>query len=300
MKELRFTIDADSKGTRVDKCIALKLGEEYSRTYVKALMDKDLVRVNGESVKPHYIAREGDQVFLQMPPQEKSRLEGEDIKLNIVYEDDWIIVVDKPAGMVVHPGSGNKKGTLVNALLHHCRSLPASSDESRPGIVHRLDKDTSGLLVVAKNDRALRSLSKQFQAKAVKKRYIALVMGRVEFDNGVVEVPIARHPVDRQKMDVAFAKGKNARTTYHVAERFGNFSLLRLELETGRTHQIRVHMKHIGHPILGDKTYGKGGEIARHALHAEMIGFSHPETGKYMEFHSPVPDDIMEVIDRGE
>ena len=269
--------------------------------YVKFLMDSGLVLVNEKDVKPHYTAREGDEVFLRMIPQEReSTLTAEDIPLNILYEDEWIIIVNKPAGMVVHPGSGNRKGTLANALLHHCGKLADLGDELRPGIVHRLDKDTSGVIVVAKNDRALRSLAKQFQKRVVKKRYVALVKGRVELDNGVVEAPVARHAVNRQKMDVEYVKGKSARTTYHVIRRFKGFTLLELELETGRTHQIRVHMKHIGHPVLGDRTYGRTDGIERQALHAEMLGFTHPDTGKYVEFHAPVPKDIQEVIDKGE
>ncbi len=283
---------------RIDKYVALKLGEGYSRVYARSLIEGSFVLVNGGEIKPRYIAKEGDEVFVRMSAVEKSGIEAEDIPLKILYEDDCVVVVDKPAGMVVHPAPGNKKGTLVNALLYHCADLPDSGNELRPGIVHRLDKDTSGVLVAAKNDRALRSLSKQFRKRAVKKRYIALVTGRVGFDNGVVDIPLARNVLNRQKMAVAPEKGKSARTVYHVVKRFHDFTLLRLELETGRTHQIRVHMRHIGHPVLGDRTYGKAGGMARQALHAEMIGFSHPDTGEYMEFYSPVPDDIIEVIRR--
>ena len=296
MNELRFTVGPEGKGTRIDKYVALKLGEGYSRVYARSLIEGSFVLVNGGKIKPRYIAKQGDEVLVRMPAAGGRGIEAENIPVRVLYEDDCVIVVDKPAGMVVHPGAGNNKSTLVNALLYHCRNLPDTGDELRPGIVHRLDRDTSGVLVAAKNDRALRSLSKQFQKRTVKKRYIALVSGRVVFDNGVVDIPIARHAVTRQKMDVAAGKGRSARTVYHVVRRFHDFTLLRLEPETGRTHQIRVHMRHIGHPVLGDRIYGKAGGMDRQALHAEMIGFSHPDTGEYMEFYSPVPDDIMEVI----
>ena len=301
MRELKFIVGPENKDIRIDKCITLMLGEEYSRTYVKHLIDNCLVQVNGRDIKPRYVTREGDDVFVRVPPEERSGegINGENIPLDIIYEDDWIIVVDKPAGMVVHPGAGNKSGTLVNALMYHCKELPDAGNGIRPGIVHRLDKDTSGIVVVAKNDKALRSLSRQFQKRAVKKRYMALVSGKVEFDNGVIEVPIARHAVNRQKMDVSHETGKPARTIYHVKKRYDGFTALWVELETGRTHQIRVHMKHIGHPILGDRTYGKENGIGRQALHAEMIAFTHPYTGKHMEFHSPIPDDIMKIIGDG-
>ncbi|MFH1552631.1 MAG: RluA family pseudouridine synthase [Candidatus Omnitrophota bacterium] len=300
MEEFKFTVGATEAGDRIDKCITSKLGEGYSRTFVKFLMDNDFVRVNDKAVKPHYIAHEGDEIFLELPPPEAKDIEPENIPIKILYEDESIIVVDKPAGMVVHPGAGNKTGTLVNALLYHCSKLPDTGDETRPGIVHRLDKDTSGVIVAVKNDRSLRSLAKQFQKRTVKKRYWALVEGRVEMDNGVVEAPVARHVTDRKKMDVEYTGGKKARTVYHVIRRFDKFTLLCLEPETGRTHQIRVHMKHLGHPVLGDTKYGARPVIARQALHAEMIGFTHPVTGKHVEFASPMPEDMKEILKKGE
>lgn len=296
MDELKFTVSIEEAACRIDKCIAKRLGKEYSRTYVKLLMDKGQVLVNGKEVKPRYIAHEGDEVFAKMLPPEPSDIEPEDIELNILYEDEWIIVVDKPAGMVVHPGAGNKKGTLVGALLHHCGKLPSAGDDTRPGIVHRLDKDTSGVIVIAKNDRALRSLAKQFQNRTVKKGYIALVKGLLQMDNGIIDAPVARHSSDRKKMDVEYTKGKEAKTVYHVVKRFKDSTLVRLEPGTGRTHQLRVHMKHIGHPLLGDAKYGSPQGMARHALHAERIGFTHPDTGKRVEFTSPVPEDMKRVI----
>lgn len=299
MDELKFEIGSEEVGLRIDKCIALRLGDGYSRTFVKFLMENGFVHVNDKVIKPRCIVREGDAVHVELPPPEPHDLEPEDIPLNIIYEDEWVIVLDKPAGLVVHPGAGNKTGTMVNALLFHCDKLPDTGDYTRPGIVHRLDKDTSGVMVAAKNDYALRSLSKQFEKRAIKKRYVALVKGVVEMDNGLIDAPIARHNSDRKKMDVEYIKGKNARTIYHVVKRFKEFTFLRIEIETGRTHQIRVHMKHLGYPVLGDSRYGVGRGMMRQALHAEMLGFTHPETGKYMEFTSPIPDDIQKVIDKG-
>ncbi len=299
MEELKFTVGHEDAGKRIDKCVTLKLGEGYSRTYVKFLIDNGFVRVEDKRVKAHYIAREGDGVLVELPPPpEIEHVEPEDIPLNILYEDEWIIVVDKPAGMVVHPGAGNRTGTLVSALLHHCGKLPDTGNDLRPGIVHRLDKDTSGVMVAARTPRALRSLAKQFQKRAVKKRYVALVKGRVEMDNGIVEAPLARHAVDRQKMDVEHVRGKKARTVYHVVRRFSDFTLVRLELETGRMHQIRVHMKYLGHPVLGDAKYGGGRAMPRQALHAEALGFTHPDPGKFVEFTSPMPEDMRGFVER--
>ncbi|MBD3380369.1 MAG: RluA family pseudouridine synthase [Candidatus Omnitrophica bacterium] len=300
MEELIFTIGQADSGGRIDKRIALELGDGYSRTMVKTLIDDGFVLVNGKKVKPNYTAREGDEVNIEIPPPEPSDAEPEDIPLEILFEDEWVIVLNKPAGMVVHPGAGNRKGTLVSAVLFHCGKLPESEDAFRPGIVHRLDKDTSGVMVVAKNDRALRSLGKQFRNRTVNKQYAALVKGRVELDNGVIEAPLGRHPVDRRKMCVDPEKGRNARTVYHVVKRFEKFTFLRLELDTGRTHQIRVHLKHLGYPVLGDRTYGGPAVMSRQALHSEKLGFSHPDTGRRVEFTVPVPEDMMRVIERGE
>ena len=296
MEEIKFKVSAEEEGTRIDKLISLKLGEGYSRTYAKFLMDNSFVLVDGKEVKPRYLAREGDEVFVELPPPDVTDVQPENIPLDIIYEDDWIIVVNKPAGMIVHPGAGNMKSTLVSAVLYHCGKLPEADENLRPGIVHRLDKDTSGVIVVAKNDRALRSLAKQFQKRTVKKRYIALVKGRVEMDNGVVEAPLGRHTTDRKKMSVDHVRGRHARTVYHVKERFKKYTLLQLEPVTGRTHQIRVHMKHFGYPIAGDAQYGFPQGMARQALHAEMLGFTHPDTGKYVEFIAPLPDDMREAI----
>jgi 23S rRNA pseudouridine1911/1915/1917 synthase len=301
MEEVKFTIGPENSGGRIDKCIADKLGEAYSRSYVKFLMDNGFVLVNGQNMKPKYIAKPGDEVSLKLASLPKDDvMEAEEIPLEIVFEDEDLVVVNKPAGMVVHPAAGNWSGTLVNALLFHCGSLAETEDTRRPGIVHRLDKDTSGLIVVAKNDRAMRSLAKQFQKRTVKKKYIALVKGRVEMDNGLVDVPIGRHPAHRIKMDAGAENAKEARTVYHVIKRYKDFTKLEVRPETGRMHQIRVHMKHIGYPILGDTLYGSDRRFPRQALHAEMIEFTHPGTGKHVEFHVPIPDDMREFIEKGE
>lgn len=300
MDKLTFTITPEESGKRIDKVIGDRLGEEYSRTFAHGLIQKELVLVNGKGVKPRYLVHEGEEISVTIPPAEKSDLFPEDIPLNILFEDDWVIVINKPAGIVVHPGAGNMTGTIVNALLHHCGKLPVTDDELRPGIVHRLDKDTSGVLVIAKNDRALRSLAKQFQKRVVKKRYLAIVKGSVPLDNGIIDAPIARSAADRKKMGVAEPdKGKNARTIYHVVKRMKGLTILNLEIETGRTHQIRVHMKHLGHPVVGDPVYGRADGVPRQALHAQMLGFCHPDTGKYVEFTAPVPDDIKEIMEKG-
>jgi len=299
MERLEFTAGPGEAGTRIDKCVALKLGADYSRTFARSLIDRDRVLVGGRPVKPRYILKEGDKVFLEIPPPEAVELEAEDIPLEMIYEDASLAVINKPAGMVVHPGAGNRKGTLVNALLHHCGALPGG-EGARPGIVHRLDKDTSGVILVAKSERAMRRLAGQFKKREVKKRYTALVKGVVELDNGVVEAPVARHAGDRKKMAVEHSIGKEARTVYHVERRFRSFTLLSLEPETGRTHQIRVHMKHIGHPLVGDSKYGGGSGMKRHALHAARISFIHPDTGERLEFSAPMPEDMKEFIERGE
>ncbi len=299
-KTIQFIAGPEDEGKRIDKCIADKFSGEHSRTYVKSLIDDGHVHVNGNIIKPHHITHEKDEVVVNIQPLDPQDVKPENIPLDVIYEDEWIIVVNKSAGMVVHPGAGNKAGTLVGALLHHCGMLPEFDDESRPGIVHRLDKDTSGVIVVAKKQKALRSLSKQFQNRTVKKTYLALVKGNLELDNGVIEAPLARDISDRKKMNIKYAVGKEARTVYHVIKRFGKFTFIRLEPETGRTHQIRVHMKYLGHIILGDAKYGCPRGMARHALHAESIRFTHPGTGETMSFSVPIPREMEEILDRGE
>ncbi|MBF0216506.1 MAG: RluA family pseudouridine synthase [Candidatus Omnitrophica bacterium] len=300
MEETKYLISDDQPPCRVDKYVATMLGDERSRTYVRDLITEGHITVNGASVKPSYVLKPGDSVSCLFAPKGSSDIEPEEIPVNVIYEDNWIMVIDKTAGLVVHPGAGNKNGTLVSAVLFRCREVASSGDGARPGIVHRLDKDTSGLIVVAKNDRAHRSLSKQFQKRNVKKRYIALVRGVVGPDNGIVDQPLARDLKDHRRIVVDHERGKPACTVFHVAKRFERFTVLKLEPESGRTHQIRVHLAHIGHPVLGDKVYGIGNEMPRHALHADKLGFTHPDTGKFVEFVAPVPEDMLRVIKRGD
>lgn len=300
MEELNFTVNEEASGGRIDKYVTEQLGEDYSRMLVKHLIEQGYILVNGSKVKPNYSIRPADEIFVEIPPPEASFLEPEDIPIDIIHEDEWILVVNKSPGMVVHPGAGNKTGTLAAALLFHCGNLPDAGDDMRPGIVHRLDKDTSGVIVVAKTDKAMRSLSKQFQDRTVKKQYAALVKGRIEIDNGVIEEPLARHPVDRKKMAIDHTYGKHSKTTYHVIKRFERFTFIRLDLDTGRTHQIRVHMKHLGHPVLGDLTYGGPAVIKRQALHAEKIELTHPASSDRVVFEAPIPEDMQKLIDEGE
>jgi 23S rRNA pseudouridine1911/1915/1917 synthase len=301
METRTYTVEEKDSGIRIDKFIALKLGEDYSRTYVKNLIDNEDIKLNGKKIKPRYQVKEGDEVLVELVllPQDEE-LKGEDIPLDILYEDEWMIVINKPAGLVVHPAAGNWSGTLINALVHHSKNLADTGNPIRPGMVHRLDKDTSGVMVIAKDEKALRSLAKQFQKRDVKKKYFAIVQGRVELDNGIIEAPIARHAIHRKKMDVDPVKGRTARTIYHVKKRYKNFTLLEIDLETGRTHQIRVHMKHLGHPVLGDVVYGRKENFKRQALHAAILGFTHPDSGKYVEFHVPMPKDMEEILEKGD
>jgi 23S rRNA pseudouridine1911/1915/1917 synthase len=288
----------EDAGKRIDKYITIQLGEGYSRTQVKELIESGNVIVDGQSVKPRYIVEGTEVIVVNILAPTILELEPENIPLSILHEDEHIIVVDKPAGMVVHPGAGNFRGTLVSALLYHLGSLPEAEDSpSRPGIVHRLDKDTSGVMVVAKNEKAMRSLARQFQNRAVRKTYIALVSGKVEMDNGVIEAPIARQKHDRKKMGVEYDSGRAAKTVYHVVERFENFTVVRIDLFTGRTHQIRVHMKHIGNPVAGDAVYGGKGSFHRQALHAETLAFAHPGTSEQVEFRAAMPGDMAKFID---
>jgi len=301
-EQMNFNIGADEKKLRIDKCIALRLGEDYSRTYVKYLLDNGLAKVNDNDVKPSYHVVEGDTVSVDLVQEEREQsAEPENIPLDILYEDEAIIVINKPVGLVVHPGAGNKDGTMVNALLFHCGTLPHSDDELKPGIVHRLDKDTSGVIIVAKNDKALRSLSKQFRDRTVKKEYITIVKGRIELDNCLVDQPLARHEGDRRKMCVDAERGKEARSIYHTLRRFKKFTFLRIITETGRTHQIRVHMQFIGHSIIGDLRYGGPPfGMDRQALHAAKLEITHPVTRERMCFTAPMPDDIKRVLDKAE
>ncbi len=294
---INFEISDGDIGHRLDKFLVERLPKTFSRTYLQKLIKENLVLVNGRPAKSNEkLKTKGEYVEIAIPRMIGPVITPEKIPLNIVYEDDQLLIVNKTGDMVVHPAPGNWSGTLVNALAAHCDSLSGVAGEIKPGIVHRIDKGTTGLLVVAKNDQAHRALAKQFKDKTSKRMYVALVQGVVQLDNGIIDLPIGRHMLDRKKMAVKFENAKDAVTRYRVVERFKNMTLLELVLETGRTHQIRVHMSHIGHPIVGDDKYGTRGLYLRPMLHAKMLGFTHPETGKYMEFTSQIPKDMKKAI----
>jgi len=300
-KFFKFEVTEADRGKRFDKFLVDHLSDQCSRVFIQKLIEAGDALLDGKTVKCNHHMVPGESVDVTVPEAELSVLEAESVSLNIVYEDDHLLVVNKPAGMVVHPACGHYGGTLVNALLGHCRSLSHIGGEFKPGIVHRLDKGTSGILVVAKTDEVHAKLAGQFKNKTTKRIYIALVKGVMQLDNGIIELPIGRSDHDRKKMSVKFDESsREALTQYRVLERFKDFTMVELKLGTGRTHQIRVHMSHIGHPLLGDLDYGSRGPIARPALHAKMLGFVHPITKKYMEFTSELPEDMRELIEKGQ
>ncbi len=295
-----FEVDEVSAGKRLDVFLASEsIG--LTRSYIQKLIINGLVSVNGGPAKPSYRVKEGDLVILQVPPPEGLELRPEPIPLDIYYEDADVVVVNKPRGMVVHPGAGNFSGTLVNALLYHCRDLSGINGTLRPGIVHRLDKFTSGLLVVAKNDASHLELARQLKERRVKRHYIALVYGCPKTQSGTVDVPIGRDPKNRKKMAVVFKNSRRAVTHYRVIEYFDKYTLLEVRLETGRTHQIRVHMSYIGHPVVGDDRYGPSKPclgLRGQFLHAASLGFYHPKSLVYMEFEAPLPEELAAVLSR--
>jgi len=294
----RLEVAGEDTGKRLDKFVTEKMGEDHSRASLQRLIKDGHILVDGVSRKSHYDLRAGQYVEILMPPPKEYHLPAEKIPLNIAYEDDELLVVNKTPDMAVHPAPGSYTGTLVNALLAHCKKLSGIGGVSKPGIVHRLDKGTSGLLVVAKTDKAHNFLAKQFKDKTAKRVYIAIVSGIVQFDNGIVDAPIARDKRDRMKMVIDF-ESENAReatTNYHVLKRFKDATMVELVLGTGRTHQVRLHMAHIGHPVLGDVKYGTKSGLDRPMLHARVIGFMHPTKKKFMEFSSDLPKDMKKVI----
>lgn len=300
--EIKLLEVSEGEEGRLDKYLSDKL-EDMTRSYLKKLISDDkAVLVNGNPAKPNYKLKPGDIIKLAVPEPIELEIKAENIPLNIVYEDNDMLVVNKPQGMVVHPAAGNYTGTLVNALLYHCGdSLSGINGEKRPGIVHRIDKDTSGLLLVAKNDNAHQKLSSQIKEHSLTRAYKALVHGNIKQDSGRIDAPIGRHPSDRKKMTVTDKNSREAVTNFRVIERYGRYTFVECILETGRTHQIRVHMSKNGHPIVGDKTYGVKKEefnLAGQLLHAYKVGFIHPVSGEYMEFVSELPDYYMNVLDR--
>lgn len=296
-------VEPDEEGLRLDQFLARMLAAQ-SRSYLQKLIRQGNILVNGKTRKPSYDVNAGDEVAVVLPEPIPLEVLPQEIPLNILYEDLNLLVIDKPAGLVVHPAAGHFDHTLVNALVYHCgRGLSGIGGVLRPGIVHRLDRDTSGCMVVAKDDVTHNNLSKQFQDRKINKEYLAIVNGRVKELHGALQTTIGRHPIDRKRMAVVSSAGKEAITSYEVIERFSNASLLSIKLGTGRTHQIRVHMAHIGHPVLGDEEYGKkksrltGIEIPRQMLHARKLGFMHPVKGEWTEFTAPIPQDMQIVLD---
>ena len=296
MTVITITIEQEMAGERIDKALA-SIQEGWSRSQVGNWLNEGAIKVNGADVKAKYKVKEGDVIEVDVPEVEDLEIVAEDLNLEIVYEDADVLVVNKPRGMVVHPAPGHTTGTLVNGLMHHCKDLSGINGVARPGIVHRIDKDTSGLLMVAKNDVAHEGLVNQLVDKSVTRKYTALVHGHIAHDKGTIDAPIGRDQKDRQKQAIV-DNGKHAVTHFQVIERFGNFTLIECRLETGRTHQIRVHMNYIGFPLAGDPKYGpkKTIDFPGQVLHAGVLGFNHPVTGEYLEFSAPLPEDFENVL----
>lgn len=298
MEEIKLI--SEENGVRIDAWISSRL-EDYSRSYIQKLLNDGLVLVNGSLVKSNYKVKLNDDVTVQIPEPEKLDIMPESIEIPVLYEDDHVLVVNKPKGMVVHPAAGNYSGTLVNALMDYCGdSLSSINGVIRPGIVHRIDKDTSGVLVVAKSNEAHEKLSLKLKDHDINRVYVALVHGIIREDSGKIDAPIGRHPVDRKKMAVNTKSGRRAVTYFKVLERFNAATLVEVRLETGRTHQIRVHMSYIGYPIIGDEVYGKKKDkydIGGQALHAKLLGFVHPVTNEYMEFEAELPEYFKNLLE---
>ncbi|WP_026685103.1 RluA family pseudouridine synthase [Heyndrickxia coagulans] len=292
MKKMDHTILEHEANERLDKMVS-SIREEWSRSQVQQWIKDGDITVNGKKEKANYRLQTGDLIEIAVPEPELPDIEPEDLHLDIYYEDGDVLVVNKPKGMVVHPSNGHFTGTLVNGLMYHCKDLSGINGVLRPGIVHRIDKDTSGLLMVAKNDYAHEKLAAQLSEKTVTRKYFALVHGNIPHEAGTIDAPIGRDPADRQRMAVV-DNGKDAVTHFRVLERFDRFTFIECRLETGRTHQIRVHMKYIGHPLAGDPKYGpkKTIDFGGQALHAGVLGFRHPRTGETLTFEAPLPDDF--------
>jgi len=290
-------LDSDN-GKRIDVFLSEKI-VEYSRTYFKKLIEDEIVMIDGKTRKANYKLKPGDKVVVTLPEPVELEVKPEDIDIDIVYEDDELLVVNKPQGMVVHPAHGNYSGTLVNGLLKRCHGLSGINGVIRPGIVHRIDKDTSGIIVVAKTNEAHMALSLQLKEHSINRKYIALLEGRLKEERGTIDAPIGRDPSNRKRMAVVNKNSKNAVTHYKVLELFDSNTLIEAKLETGRTHQIRVHMAYIGHPVVGDPVYGykkQRFKLNGQLLHAALLGFIHPKTQEYMEFTAPLPDYFNKVL----
>ena len=293
-----YSFIADKAGVRLDKYVGEQC-PELSRTHAQKLIGEGYIKVNDRVAKASLKLNAGDRLTIVIPPAEPSPLSPEDIPLNIIYEDDDLLVVDKPAGLTIHPAPGHPSHTLVNAILAHFPDLPDTDDSLRPGIVHRLDKDTSGVMLVAKNRVAHADLSDQFKTHSVAKAYLVMVKGRLTPEQGIIEAPIGRDPRNRKRMAVVVvAKGREARTEYQVIRYIDNYTLLEVRPETGRTHQIRVHLSAIGYPVVGDSVYGsKSPHLSRQFIHASRLGFKLPSTGEYVEFTSELPADLEQALE---
>jgi 23S rRNA pseudouridine1911/1915/1917 synthase len=303
-----FSLTSEDVGERLDRYLTRQL-PTHSRAYLQQLIEGKQILVDGRATKPGYRLRAGDRISVSLPPPKPSGVLPQPIPLDVLYEDAYLLVVNKAAGMVVHPSPGNASGTLVNALLAHCTHLSGIGGIERPGIVHRLDKDTSGVMAVAKDDATHRGLARLFADRQVKKLYLAVVYGNIRDAEGVIDAAIGRHPVYRQKMSTHTRVGRHAVTEFRVLERFGLYTLVELRPRTGRTHQIRVHMAALGHPLLGDPTYGRNRKelqrsplahqlswFQRQALHAWVLGFVHPATGEWLECRAPLPADLEHLL----
>ncbi|HEX7066515.1 MAG TPA: RluA family pseudouridine synthase [Bacillales bacterium] len=297
MEKVTRTVKENDSGQRIDKWLAAD--GDWSRAQVQQWIKDGFVQVGGRQVKANYKLNEGDIVDVRIPEPEPLEVKAENIKIDVIYEDADVIVVNKPRGMVVHPAPGHASGTLVNALLYHCGDLSGINGVIRPGIVHRIDKDTSGLLMAAKNDVAHESLARQLKDKTIERKYKAIVHGIVKHESGVIDAPIGRDVKDRKKMAVTDQNSKSAITRFTVLKRFRNFTYVECQLETGRTHQIRVHMKYIGHPLAGDPKYGPSKTLPLNgqALHAAVLGFIHPGSEEAMRFEVPPPDIIQQTLE---
>jgi len=304
MKKTAYIVEAETKSERLDSFISLRSG--LSRSYIQKLIKQGLLVVNSRAEKPSYKIKNGDSIELTIPDVPEEKLKPEDIPLDVIWEDDHIIVINKPPGMVVHPGAGHKGGTLINALISRCEKLASIGAPLRPGVVHRLDKDTSGLIVFAKDDASYLNLQKQFKEREVEKYYLALLYGNLKKDSGEISARIGRAASDRKKMSLKTRRGREAITMFEVVKRLKSASLAKVRIITGRTHQIRVHFAAVGHPVLGDKTYGrktfmkfahKTIRFSRQMLHAYSLKFKHPTTARFLKFTAPMPEDMEKAVE---
>lgn len=302
MKEEIFQVTSEQDGERLDKLLSI-IYPDFSRSFFQKLIKENSIKVNEKIQKANYKVQTDDVISVLIPDAIETSIEPEDIPLDILYEDNDVLVVNKPKGMVVHPSAGHYSGTLVNAIMYHCKdSLSGINGEIRPGIVHRIDMDTTGSLIVCKNDESHVAIAEQIKEHSCNRIYVGIVCGNVKEDEGTIDAPIGRHPVDRKKMAINEKNGKPAVTHYKVLKRFGKYTYMQFKLETGRTHQIRVHMASIGHPLLGDELYSKNcpfKNLQGQTLHARTIGFIHPRTREYMEFSAPLPkyfDDLLQKL----